>query len=50
MWAQLTNILLGVWLMVAPAVFGYVGTASTNDRIVGPLVASFAMIALSEAT
>lgn len=43
-------MVLGIWLMAAPAVLGYGGAAETNDRIVGPLAASFAIIAVGEAT
>jgi hypothetical protein len=50
MWAQLMSVVLGIWLMAAPAVLGYGGPAATADRIVGPLVASFAAIAVWEAT
>jgi hypothetical protein len=50
MWAQLINIALGLWIMAAPQVFGYAGAARTNDWIVGPLAATFACIALWEAT
>lgn len=42
---------LGVWLMVAPAVLGYTGTtAGGSDRFVGPLIASIAFVAASEIT
>ncbi len=50
MWARLINAALGVWLMAAPAVLGYDGVASTNHRIVGPIVAAFAIIAIWEVT
>ena len=51
MWARFVNAALGVWLMAAPAVLGYSGTAAaTNDRIVGPVAASAAIIAMWEAT
>jgi hypothetical protein len=50
MWAQVLSALLGVWLMVAPAVLGYPGPAHINDRIIGPIVASIAAIAAWEAT
>lgn len=36
--------------MAAPAVLGYAGPASINDRVVGPLAASIATIAIWEAT
>lgn len=51
MWARLANTALGLWLMAAPAVLGYEGTAAaTNDRITGPLAATFAIIAIWEVT
>ena len=50
MWAQLANSLLGIWLMAAPAVLGYGDPARMNDRIVGPIAASFAFIAVWEVT
>ena len=43
--AQLVNTMLGIWLMAAPAVLGYAGPADTNDRIIGPLIATFALVA-----
>jgi hypothetical protein len=46
MWAQLLNAVLGVWLMAAPAVLQYGGAIRTNDRIVGPLAAACAIIAI----
>jgi hypothetical protein len=51
MWAQLINGLLGIWLMAAPSVFGYVGTAAEdNGRIIGPIVGTFGIIAVWEVT
>lgn len=50
MWAQIINAVLGVWLMAAPAVLGYGGAAGTNDRIVGPVAASVAVIAIWQVT
>lgn len=50
MWAQMLNAALGVWLMAAPAVLGYGPPAETNDRIVGPVIATFAIVACWEAT
>ena len=42
---------LGVWLMAAPSVLGYVGTtAETSDRLVGPVIAAFGFVAASEIT
>ena len=50
MWAQVINTLLGIWLMAAPAVLAYGKPGSVNDRIVGPLIATFAWIAVTEVT
>ncbi len=49
MWPRIVNAAIGGWLMAAPAVLGYSTTtpsASTNDRVVGPLVMSAAIIAI----
>ena len=50
MWARILNALLGVWLMAAPAVLGYGAPAAINDRIVGPLVVSFAISSIADVT
>lgn len=50
MWSQIIAGLLGVWLMVAPGVFSFVKKISDNDRIIGPLIASFSVIAIWECT
>jgi hypothetical protein len=50
MWPQLINTALGLWLAAAPGILGYGRPASTSDHIVGPLVATFACIAIWEAT
>ncbi len=50
MWAQSISAALDFWLIAAPAVLGYGGAARTNDRIVGPLIASVALIAVWEVT
>jgi general stress protein CsbA len=50
MWQQIVSLLLGLWLMAAPAVFGYGDPVRTNNHIVGPLVAAVATIAISEVT
>lgn len=50
MWAQVVNAGLGLWLMAAPAVLDYGVPAQTNDRIVGPVIATFAIVAWWEAT
>jgi peptidoglycan/LPS O-acetylase OafA/YrhL len=50
MWSQAVMAVLGIWLMVAPAVFDFDKNISDNAHIVGPLVASFATIAIWECT
>ncbi|HEX2030492.1 MAG TPA: hypothetical protein VHL78_03705 [Actinomycetota bacterium] len=46
--AQAVAVVVGVWLMFAPAVLGYGGAPADNDRIVGPVAASIALIAIFE--
>lgn len=50
MWSQLVMMILGIWMMVAPVVLGYDKNIANNAYIVGPLIASFSMIALWECT
>ena len=50
MWGQLMSLLLGIWLMAAPSILEYGNPAAANDWIMGPLVATFATIALWEIT
>lgn len=50
MWPHLICMILGIWLMIAPELFGYVGPARANDYIVGPMVAALGCIALWEVT
>ena len=50
MWGHVLNTILGVWLMAAPGVLGYEGIARDHDHIVGPVVATFACVAIWEAT
>lgn len=50
MWAQVIVIISGVWLMAAPAFFDFDKSISDNAHIVGPLIATFAIVALSECT
>lgn len=48
---QMLVVLLGLWLMAAPAVLGHSGTtAGSSDRFVGPAIAAFAFVAASEIT
>lgn len=48
--AAAVGVAVGIWMMLAPAVLGYSGSAATSDRIVGPTAAAVAWIAASEAT
>jgi hypothetical protein len=50
MWAQLVSACLGLWLMVAPAVLAYGAPAATVDRVLGPLITTFALVASWEVT
>lgn len=50
MWAQIVMAVLGVWLMAAPGIFGFDKTISDNAHIVGPLIATFSIIAIWECT
>jgi hypothetical protein len=47
--AQTINIVLGLWLMAASAVLDYGRPAARVDQIIGPLIATFACIAIWEA-
>jgi hypothetical protein len=40
--------LAGIWSMASSAVLDYAGPACANDRIIGPIVASLAIIVISE--
>jgi hypothetical protein len=49
--AQIIAAAVGMWLMASPAVLGYEGTAAADvDRILGPIAASIAIIAVFQAT
>lgn len=50
MWAQIINAALGIWLMAAPGILHYGTPAAANDRIIGPVAATFAIIAWWEVT
>lgn len=50
MWAQVINAILGIWLMAAPGVIGFNEAAADNDHIIGPVIATFAVISWWEAT
>lgn len=49
-WAQIINALLGIWLMASPGMLGYSGAGRINDVIVGPIIATCAIIAFWEVT
>lgn len=49
-WGQAINALIGIWLMAAPDILRYGVPALTNDRIVGPIAATFAIVSWWEAT
>ena len=42
------SVLLGIWLMFAPAVLGGIATAANSDRLVGALVVTVAAISTAE--
>lgn len=45
--AQSVLVLVGLWLMAAPAVLGHAGTTvGSSDRVVGPLVVSAAFLGI----
>jgi hypothetical protein len=46
-WARVLAVVVGLWLMAAPAVVGYGGLAADVDRTLGPVVTSVALIATS---
>lgn len=50
MWAQILNMIIGIWLMAAPQVLDHGGVVADIDHIFGPVIASFAIIALSGST
>ena len=51
MWAQIINVILGLWIMASPDLLSFADpTAADNNHIVGPLIVTFAFTALWEAT
>ena len=48
--ARGVNAALGVWLLFSPRVLAYGEEAATSHLIVGPLIASVAVIAVAQAT
>ena len=49
MWARVASLLVGIWVTAAPAVLQYGDPGRTGDHIVGPLAASAAIVAMSQA-
>lgn len=47
-WHLLIAAGVGTWLMFAPDVLGTTGSAASNDRLIGALVVTFALIAVAE--
>jgi hypothetical protein len=50
MWPRIAAALLGGWLMAAPAVLGNDRLAADNAHVVGPLIVSVSVVALSAVT
>jgi len=50
MWARVFTLVLGLWLMIAPDLLQFGKVISDNDHIIGPLIATFSIIAMSECT
>ncbi|TKK69215.1 vitamin K epoxide reductase [Ilyomonas limi] len=48
MWAAITNIIIGLFVMIAPAVFHFNKTIANHYHIVGPIVVTFAIVSLWE--
>ena len=46
MWAQIINIIAGLWVMIAPQLLSYGDNATDNGHITGPLIVTFAITAL----
>jgi hypothetical protein len=42
MWAAIINVLIGIWVMIAPGMFGFDTIPANNHYIVGPLVFTMA--------
>jgi hypothetical protein len=48
MWARIINTILGIWMLIAPAVWGYAKPAANNAFIFGAIIATVAIIAMAE--
>ena len=50
MWAQVINVLLGVWLMVSPYVLHFDAAPYTVAHVTGPVVIAIAVLACRDVT
>lgn len=50
MWPRIINTILGLWLMIAPGIFQYSSAAADNGHIAGPIIVTFSIVAIWEAT
>ena len=50
MWPRIINSLLGLWLMIAPGILQYSPAAADNGHIAGPVIITFSVVAIWEAT
>lgn len=50
MWSQIGMTLAGMWLMASAGILGFSKDIADNAHIVGPVIATFSIIALSEST
>jgi hypothetical protein len=50
MWAQIVNTLIGIWLTASPDVFKYKDSGVDSNHILGPVIATIAMVACWEVT
>ena len=50
MLTRISSAITGIWLMAAPYVLGVDKIAANNDHIIGPVIASFAIISFSPCT
>jgi hypothetical protein len=48
MWAAIINIILGLWVMIAPAILNYEQEVANKSYIIGPIVITFAITAIWE--
>ncbi len=48
--ARIVSAALGVWMMAAPSVLGYGPPAATLGQLVGPLIVSCDIVAITEST